>query len=177
MKRHLNYSYKKKSVKDEKENQLIKNQGPEGSIKIGKKQYYQDDKNYELLTQIIQQQNLNIPANICILVVYPQISKSVAGRCIKASNELKLFSEFDYIVELSGSLWETLEQKQKYLLLYHQILHIEIDYDKEGNVKFLLKDHNIKDFKQIISKHGIDWIQNISLINSSIYDTDGDVSI
>lgn len=176
MKRRLNYKTKKsKQAVDSKS--LIKSQGPQGSVQVGKKWFYQDQKNYQLLNNILQKQSLEFPAEICVLCVYPDISKTVAGRCIKASNQLKFFSEFDYIIQLSGSLWDVLTDEQKYLLLYHELLHIQIDFDKDGNTKFLLKDHDVKDFRSIITKYGIDWIQNISTINSSIYDTDGDVSI
>lgn len=173
MKRHLNY--KKKSAEDDKK--LIKKQGPEGSIKVGKKYFFQNRENYQILNNVLKTEGIQLPAEICILVVYPDISKSIAGRCIKASNQLKFFSEFDYIIELSGSLWDTLSQQQKYLLLYHEVLHIDISFDKDGEIKYLLKDHNVKDFREIISKYGIDWIEDISLINSSIYDSNGDVNL
>jgi predicted metallopeptidase len=43
-----------------------------------------------------------------------------------------------------------LTDAQKIMVCYHELLHIDSDFDK------LLK-HNIEDFRELISKYGVNW--------------------
>lgn len=92
------------------------------------------------------------------LTVHPMISKTVVARCIKANNELKFYSDFDYIIEFSEDLYDVLDERMKKLVLFHELLHIcPVNNEKTGNYDFRLIDHDLKDFYQIVSKHGINW--------------------
>lgn len=126
----------------------------------------------ELAEKVINDESLEIhPAEVEYLLVYPNISKTVAGRCIRAGRELKFFSGKDYLVEMSGELWDVLDDSVKYVLMQHELLHIlPVMNDKTGEWKFELRQHDIEDFSRIIKKHGIDWISKVKLSISSIYD-------
>ena len=111
------------------------------------------------------------PANIGFVLVYPHISKRVAGRCILASKELKLFSGHDYIIEMSGELWDDLDEKIKYILMYHELLHVLPVYsEKKGEYAYKIADHDVKDFSSIIKKYGIEWFGELQELQASVYD-------
>lgn len=126
----------------------------------------------ELADKVINDESLEVhPAEVEYLLVYPNISKTVAGRCIRAGRELKFFSGKDYLIEMSGEVWDVLDDSVKYVLMQHELLHIlPVMNDKTGEWKFEIRQHDIEDFSRIIKKHGIDWISKVKLSISSIYD-------
>jgi hypothetical protein len=118
---------------------------------------------------VLQTYNLDIP-RIGYILVYPNITKHVAGRCIKSGRELKFFSECDYVIEMSGETWDVLEDDVKKILTLHELMHIHVFHDKKGNVRFKLRDHDVKDFMYIIKTYGIDWFERLRTVVSSTYD-------
>lgn len=138
----------------------------------GKKDFVVSDELRELAEKVIKDEVLEIsPAKVEYLLVYPNISKTLAGRCMKAGRELKFFSGFDYIIEMSGELWDSLDDTVRYVLMQHELMHISpIMDDKSGEWKFELRPHDVEDFSKIIKKHGIDWISKVKLSISSLYD-------
>jgi len=137
-----------------------------------KKEFFVSDEVKELSDRIVKDEVLEItPAEVEYLLVYPNISKVVAGRCIKASRELKFFSGKDYLIEISGELWDVLDESVRYVLVQHELMHImPVMNEKTGEWKFELRQHDIEDFSKIIKKHGVDWISKVKLSISSLYD-------
>ena len=76
--------------------------------------------------------------------VSPYISKTVLGRCIKSNRELRFYSGFDYIIEVSGNVWDKLDDEQKYILVFHELLHIDITSKKNGEPALNIRDHTIQ---------------------------------
>lgn len=133
------------------------------------KEFVKDAELESLIHKVIKAEDLDIAdAKICGLQVKPSISDSVAGRCIRSGKELKFFSGYDYIIEVSNELWNVIDEQTRYLLVYHELLHIEIKYKKDSSVVYGIRDHDIKDFKVIIKKYGVDWISELELINSTL---------
>ena len=127
-----------------------------------------------LSKEVIEKEHLNFgDAKLGFLFVDPYISKTTIGRCMKTNKELKFFSKYDYIIEMSKEIWEAIDDKVRYILMYHELLHIHMENDeKTQEVKFLLKDHDVKDFYVIIKKFGIDWFTSLKTLVSSIYEFD-----
>ena len=139
---------------------------------MAKKQFEISVDVQKLATEICDAENIDIrPANVVYLLVYPNISKTVIAKCIKANNELAFFSDADYLVEVSGEVWDALDDKSRYILLYHELLHVMplID-EKTGDYNMAIRDHDIVDFSRVISKYGMDWDKKIKAIVSNLYD-------
>ena len=131
--------------------------------------FKQDTDLERIIKMVIDEQNIDTAnAKICGLRVDPNISDFIAGRCIRSGKELKHFSGYQYIIQVSGQLWDALNDETRYLLVYHELLHIDIKYKKTGDVTYAIRDHDIKDFRSIIKKYGVDWINEMNLINSSL---------
>jgi hypothetical protein len=128
----------------------------------------------ELGEQVIEKQKINVyPSKIEYLLVYPHVTKSVAGRCVRTGKELKFFSGFDYLIEMSGELWDALDVDTRKILMEHELRHIlPVINEKSGEWDFKLRDHDVQDFASIIKEHGIDWISKVKLSVASLYELD-----
>jgi len=126
----------------------------------------------ELAEKVIKTEGMDLsPAKIEYLLVYPNISKTVAGRCIRASEELKFFSDNDYLIEISGELYDSMDDQTRYILLYHELMHVlPLMDDQTGDYKYTIRQHDLQDFSRVINKYGVDWINQIKLTVSSLYD-------
>ena len=144
---------------------------------IGKKTYEESD-DAKLIGHKILNEPHNYPVSfkpednvkICYLKVYPHITKHIVGRCIKASHSVKYFSDYDYLIEVSGDLWDKLNDLTKEVLIWHELKHIGIEYLKSGDKVFKILDHDVKDFAEIIKQYGIDWFNDLKTITASVYD-------
>lgn len=138
---------------------------------IGKKTYSISSEIEEISKKIMKEENLNFdPAKIGYMLVSPDIMKTKIAQCVRSKPELKYFSDYDYIVEVSQKIWDQLTNDLKYIVIYHELLHVlPLMNQKTGNYNFNLADHDLQDFRRIISKFGIDWIEKISIILNSLY--------
>lgn len=162
----------------------MKNKKDENQVKAKESKVFQRSKQVEqYIKDVVEKQDIYLgdgdyKANICGLTVYPAISSKIAGRCVKSGNQLRFFSGYDYLIEVSGDLWDLLKPQIKYLLIYHELLHVDVCWSKNGEkIMYKLKDHNIKDFKEIIQKYGINWLNEIDLLTASLADDQLDADL
>lgn len=124
--------------------------------------------------KIIKEYNLDFgPAEIGFFLVYPNISKQRAAKCMKATREVKYYSGNDYLIEVSGELWDMLDAKTKEMMLYHQLLHLDPSFkSKTQEWKMNLRKPDFSDFYAINDKFGNEWYKTIQATASSLYDLD-----
>lgn len=141
-------------------------------VDVGKKTYEVSDELEQLANKVIQLKNMDLsPARIKYVKVYPSISKKIAGRCMSAPPLIKLFGDCDYVIQMSGKLWDQLDDQRKEILMYHELLHVKpIQNQKTGEWKFGVREHDIQDFYVIIKQYGIDWFSELRTLNASVYD-------
>jgi predicted metallopeptidase len=143
---------------------------------------YRSTKEYEdapeveqIAEQVIQDKGMDLHmCDVKYLKVYPHISKTTAGKC-KALNrrEHHLSGGYDYAIEMSGELWDSLGPDRRYILTWHELMHIYPVYnDNKGEWNYKVRKHDVEDFEDIIEQHGADWFSEIKDINSSLYDLD-----
>lgn len=128
--------------------------------KLGKKTYIYDTTLHTLAEKVAKEHSIDISnMKIEFALVEPMINSRVAGRCMLLHNEYTLFTEVNYFITFSKSLWKCLRQEQQELLMCHELLHILKKKDKEGNFKcFALAGHTIEDFRYLVTKYGVNWI-------------------
>ncbi len=113
------------------------------------------------------------PAEIGYFLVYPNISKQKAAKCMKASREVKYYSGNDYLIEISGELWDMLDNQTKEMLLYHELLHVDPNFkSKTQEWKMNIRKPDFSDFYTINDKYGNEWYKTIQATVSSLYDLD-----
>lgn len=147
---------------------------PEGDIKLTDKQLMEAPEIEEIAKDVIETHKIELgPAQIGYLLVYPNISKQRAAKCMKSTREVKHYSGNDYLIEVSGDLWDMLDTDTKKMLLYHQLLHIDPVFKaKNQEWKMKLRRPDFSDFYEINDKFGNEWYKTIQATVSSLYDLD-----
>ncbi len=117
----------------------------------------------EIATKILGEKMLDIrPARVRYVLVYPNIDKTTAGRCMVANAMVTLMGDCDFVIQMSGDLWDALPVDLQNILMYHELLHINcVQHPKTGDWKFNIRDHDINEFREVIEEHGIDWLAEV----------------
>ncbi len=124
-----------------------------------------------LIKQMAEENDIDTgSAKICGLMVYPNINKTTAGRCIRAGKELKFFSDYDYLIEISAEYWDNLTEQSRKILVLHELMHIDIRYTKQGKEIFGTKPHDVEDFAILLEKYGLHWLREVKLIEEHLKD-------
>lgn len=80
--------------------------------------------------------------------------EAVFGDCRKVNGPYQAFLPYDIIVTVYEPNACEFTENQMKVLLWHELKHIEI-----GLKGIKVKDHNVKDFRSIIDRLGLDWSQ------------------
>ena len=87
----------------------------------------------------------------------------VLGKCIKATDLQREFSDYDFIILLNREVWEDSEftDEKKRALVDHELCHATVatdddgeKYDERGRKVWRVRKHDIEEFYAIINRHG-----------------------
>ena len=147
---------------------------PRGEIKLTGKELIESPEIQEIAEKVIEAHKIELgPAQIGYLLVYPNISKQRAAKCMKATREVKHYSGNDYLIEVSGDLWDMLDTDTKKMLIYHELLHIDPVFKaKNQEWKMNLRKPDFADYYEINDKFGNEWYKTIQATVSSLHDLD-----
>lgn len=107
-------------------------------------------------------------ANLNIQYIFrPEASisntKVIAGRCIRVDDRNWLLHQFDVLIELAQDIWGQANDEFKVALVDHELGHIGIVRDKDGEVAFdegsgrvkiRMNHHDIEEFEDVLQRHG-----------------------
>ena len=82
--------------------------------------------------------------------------KIVLGECEKVQSKNRWAIDYDFTITLFEPNLFGLKDKQIEIVLFHELLHVGIDYGENGEV-YSVRKHDLEDFKIIIDKYGTDW--------------------
>jgi predicted metallopeptidase len=138
------------------------------------KTFEEDESLVELANKVITEHKLDYMNSVIAryIFVVPNISKTVHGKCIRANNELKFFGKFDYLIEFSKEIWNSIDDKTKEILMYHELLHVLVKTSK-GQMVPSIAGHDLQDFYAVISKYGPDWFKDFKDIVAATYELQG----
>lgn len=145
---------------------------PGETISITNKQFMEVDELKTLATEVIDDQDIELgPAAVCYFLTYPNISKKRAAKVTKCNRKLKFFSGFDYIIEFSGELWDMLDDETKYMMMWHQLLHLNPTYKAKSN-EWVMKKRKptYTDFYEINQSQGTEWHKTVQATQASLED-------
>jgi len=147
---------------------------PKGDIRLTDKELIESPELQELAAEVIETHKIELgPAQIGYLLVYPNISKQRAAKCMKATREVKHYSGNDYLVEVSGELWDMLDNDTRKMLIYHELLHIDPVFKaKNQEWKMKIRQPDFSDYYEINDTFGNEWYKTIQATASSLYDLD-----
>lgn len=83
--------------------------------------------------------------------------KIVHGQCEKIAEKYKWGLPCDYTITIFEPNVEKFTEEQMKILLFHELLHIDIVFNPDGTETYSLKGHDLEDFKLIIDRYGTEW--------------------
>lgn len=123
--------------------------------------------------KVIQDKGLALDdIDIAYIKVYPNISKTKVANCRVANHREHFFTDgADYIISVSGDIWDHLDDERREILVWHELEHVHPEYNEDkGEYNFKVRNHDIEDFQSIIEEHGVDWFDEMKTIVSSFHD-------
>lgn len=119
----------------------------------------------EIAHEIIEtEESLTDIANSKATIIYlgsdnPKTSKgkAVFGECERVQDKNKWAIPADYTITVFEPNIVGFSREQLRILLFHELLHIKIDFEEDGSEKYSTKPHDYEDFKEIIDRFGTDW--------------------
>lgn len=127
--------------------------------------YAIDDSYRKIAGKVIEEhEDLHWIRSNGVRIAYIRSSKQKATRgkltyaeCMKVKEIFQLYAEYDFFIVIYAPNVFGLDEEQMEILLYHELLHIGADEDKEGNLVYKVNPHDIEDFKVILERYGIGW--------------------
>lgn len=83
--------------------------------------------------------------------------KVVFGQCEKVAEKYKWGIPCDFTITIFEPNVEGFTEEQIKILLFHELLHVGIEFNADGSENHSIKPHDLEDFKLIIDKFGTDW--------------------
>jgi hypothetical protein len=132
--------------------------------KLGRKTYIYDTTLIAMADKVAKEHNIDITnTRIEFALVVPMINRRTAGKCRLVYDEYSLLTEVNYLITFSYDLWEMLKPEQCELLMCHELMHIVKINDRKTRLfkRFGLARHTVEDFRYLIIKYGLDWIDYV----------------
>lgn len=76
--------------------------------------------------------------------------KTILGQCEKVQEKNKWGIPADFTITIFEPNVRGLNEEQLKILLFHEMLHIGVDYESTT-------PHDLEDFKVVIDRYGVDW--------------------
>lgn len=119
----------------------------------------------EMAKKIIEEEPMltdiaNSQATIIYLASdYAKMSKgrAVCGECEKVADKNKWAIPCDFTITVFEPNCVGFTEEQMRILLFHELLHVGIEYLEDGSEKYTVKPHDYEDFKIIIDRYGTEW--------------------
>lgn len=83
--------------------------------------------------------------------------KTVFGDCEKIPNKYKWAIPADFAITVYMPNCEHMSDEQLEMLIFHELLHIGVEFKANGNEEYRIIPHDLEDFKVVIEKYGTDW--------------------
>ena len=83
--------------------------------------------------------------------------KKVLGQCEKVADKYKWGIPCDFTITVFEPNVEGFTEEQLRMLIFHELLHVGIEYNADGTETYSVKPHDLEDFKLIIDRFGTDW--------------------
>jgi hypothetical protein len=83
--------------------------------------------------------------------------KKVLGQCEKVADKYKWGIPCDFTITVFEPNAEGMTEEQLRMLIFHELLHVGIEYNADGTETYSVRPHDLEDFKLIIDRFGTDW--------------------
>ena len=83
--------------------------------------------------------------------------KVIHAQCEKVAEKYKWGIPCDFTITVFEPNVEGFTPEQIKILLFHELLHVGIEFCNDGTENYYIKPHDLEDFKLIIDRFGTEW--------------------
>lgn len=83
--------------------------------------------------------------------------KTIFAECERVSEKYKWGIPADFTITVFKPNVENFTPEQIEILLFHELLHVGIEFKPDGDEFYYVRPHDLEDFKVIIDKYGTEW--------------------
>lgn len=119
----------------------------------------------EIAAEIIEKEDALVDvANSHATIVYLSSDRECKSKdkithavCEKVADKNKWAIPADFTITVYEPNVVGFTDDQLRILLFHELLHIGIEFTEDGEEKYSIKPHDYEDFKIITDRYGTDW--------------------
>ena len=93
------------------------------------------------------------------------------GSAAKASAQLRLLGEVDFVLTFNWEAWKILTPEQRVALVDHELQHCDVDADSSEPV---MVEHDVEEFSLIVRRYGL-WKPNLRTFGDVVAAVQGDL--
>jgi len=83
--------------------------------------------------------------------------KKVCAQCEKVPDKFKWGIPADFTITVFLPNVEGFTEEQQRILMFHELLHVGVEFNADGTETYSVKPHDYEDFKEIIDRYGTEW--------------------
>lgn len=83
--------------------------------------------------------------------------KAIHAECEKISDKYKWGIPCDFTITVFEPNVQNFTDEQIKILLFHELLHVGVEFKEDGGETYFTKPHDLEDFKLIIDQYGTEW--------------------
>ncbi len=84
--------------------------------------------------------------------------RTVFGECERVADKNKWAIPADFLIVVYEPNCEGMDDEHLRRLLFHELLHVGVGEDKDGNEVYSIVPHDMEDFRKCVDRWGVDWI-------------------
>ena len=119
----------------------------------------------EIAARIIEEEDeLTDVANSHATIVYLSSDKAKKGKdkiihaeCEKIADKNKWAIPCDFTITVYEPNCVGFTEEQMRILLFHELLHVGIEFKEDGTESYYVRPHDYEDFKIITDRYGTEW--------------------
>jgi hypothetical protein len=93
------------------------------------------------------------------------------GQAAKASPQLRLLGEVDFVLTFNWEAWKILTPEQRVALVDHELQHCDVDADSNEPI---LVEHDVEEFSLIVRRYGL-WKPTLRTFGDAVAAVQGDL--
>ena len=86
--------------------------------------------------------------------------RTVFGECERVADKNRWAIPADFLIVVYEPNCAEMGDEQMRVLLLHELLHVGVDHDKDGNEVYRVVPHDLEDFMLIVDRYGTGWAQS-----------------
>lgn len=83
--------------------------------------------------------------------------RPVLGECEKVADKNKWAIPADFLIVVYEPNCHGMDDEHLRRVVFHELLHVGIGQDKDGNETHSIVPHDLEDFRECVSRWGADW--------------------